>query len=156
MGFKLLWREHTSMLKVQCLKALNLLRTVSSESWGADRCTFMKPYRSIRPKLDYGALVYCSASDSLLKSLDVIPNEAMRISTGAFKSTPITSLNMLTNEPSLVLRRSELTLRYYFKKCYLLNPSYECTKRYITSTTSSWRYCGLSIHCDSGRRNPSI
>ena len=34
---------------------------------------------------------------------------------------------MLTNEPSLMLRRSELTLKYYFKiKCCLLNPAYEC------------------------------
>ena len=34
---------------------------------------------------------------------------------------------MLTNEPSLVLRRSELTLSCYFKmKCSLLNPAYEC------------------------------
>ena len=36
-------------------------------------------------------------------------------------------MNILTNEPSLVLKRSELKLRYYFKmKCYLLNPAYEC------------------------------
>ena len=108
---QLLWKEHISILKAKCLKALNLLRAVSSESWGADRCTLMRLYRSIiGPKLKYGALVYCSATDSLLKSLDVIPNEEMRICTGAFKSTPITSLNMLTNEPSLVLRRLELTL----------------------------------------------
>ena len=119
----------------------------------------MRLYRSIiRPKLDYGALVYCSASDSLLKSLDVISNEAMRISTGAFKSMPITSLNMLTNKPSLVLRRSELTLRYYFKHEMLPIKSClrVCTERCIASTTSRWRYCGISIHCESGRGNPPI
>ena len=151
------WKEHVPMLKAKCLKSLNLLRAVSSESWGADRCTLMRLYRSIiRPKLDYGALVYCSASDSLLNSLDVIPNEAMRISTGAFKSMSITSLNMLTNEPSLVLRKSELTLRYYFKmKCYLLNPAYECVLN-DTLHRQLWQYCGLSIHCERRRGNPSI
>ena len=114
-------------VKSQMPEALNLLRAFSSESWGADRCTLMRLYRSIiRPKLDYGALVYCSASDNLLKSLDVIPNEAIRISTGAFKSTPITSLNMLTNEP-YGQTEDRIIISYYFKmKCFLLNPAYEC------------------------------
>ena len=65
----------------------------------------MKTYRQVtQPKLDYGSVVYGSASAQILKRLDVIPNEAMRISTGAFKTTPIEALHILTNEPLLKFR----------------------------------------------------
>ena len=44
---------------------------------------------------------------------------------GAFKSTPVSSLRVLTNEPELQLRRKELMLRYFFKlKCHFINPAY--------------------------------
>ena len=55
----------------------------------------------------------------------MIVNEAMRISTGAFKSTPVKSLAVLTNEADLNLRRNELLLRYYYKlKHHFVNPAY--------------------------------
>ena len=51
----------------------------------------------------------------------------MRISTGAFKPTPIETLHILTNEPPFKFRREEVLLRTYFKsKCYLNNPAYSC------------------------------
>jgi ribonuclease HI len=63
----------------------------------------------------------------VLGELDVVVNEAMRISTGAFKTTPVVNLNIITNEPRLKLRRKDLLLRYYFKlKCHFLNPAYRC------------------------------
>ena len=81
----------------------------------------------IRPKLDYGCIVYGAASETQLKSLNAILHEAMRIATGAFRSTLIENLHILTNEPALHYRREELLLRYYFKnKCYLLNAAYSC------------------------------
>ena len=62
----------------------------------------MQMYRSlIRSKLDYRALVYGSASESSLKELKAIKYEAMRIATGSFKSSPIASLQVLTNERPL-------------------------------------------------------
>ena len=81
----------------------------------------------IRPKLDYGCIVYGAASETQLKSLSAILHEAMRLAIGAFRSTPIENFYILTNEPALRYRRKELLLRYYFKnKCYLLNPAYSC------------------------------
>ena len=74
--------------------------------------------------------MYNSTCDNLM-SLDEIQNEAMRICTGVFKSTPIANLNILTNAPQLSLRRAELNPRYYFKtKCYFVNPAYECVVNY--------------------------
>jgi len=123
---KLTWSPHIVQLKNSCMKALNLLRSVSSQHWGADQETLLRLYRSmVRSKLDYGSIVYGSASDHLLKSLDTVANEAIRIATGAFKSTPINRLYVLANEPTLEKRRAELTLRYFYKiKSHIMNPAY--------------------------------
>jgi len=119
---KLTWVPHITQLKDRCLKAMSLLRSVSSDRWGADCTTLMRLYRMlIRSKLDYGSVVYASATKTTLAMLDVVPNEAMRIATGAFRTTPVVSLEIITNEPPLYLRRQELTLKYYFKIKYHIN-----------------------------------
>ena len=124
---KLNWVPHMTQLKNSCHKALNLLRTLSSTEWGADQDILMRTYKLIvRPKLDYGSIVYSSGSAAALRSLDAVANEAMRISTGAFKTTPIDSLNIVANEPPLSMRREELTMRYFFRCKYAIqNPSYQ-------------------------------
>ena len=49
----------------------------------------MRIFRSITLSvLDYGAIVYNSASDTT-KPLEVFTTEALRITSGAFKSTPM-------------------------------------------------------------------
>ena len=50
---------------------------------------------------------------------------SIRISTGAFKSTPFANLQVLVNEKPLELRRQDLLLRYFYKlKCHVQNPAY--------------------------------
>ena len=79
----------------------------------------------IRPKIDYGCIVYGAPTEAELKQVDSIANEAFRISTGTFKSTPTVNLQVLVNEPPLELRRQDLLLRYFYKlKCHLQNPAY--------------------------------
>jgi len=68
---KLSFIPHLHYLKEKCLKAINLLRVVAHTSWGADQQTLLHLYRSlIRSKLDYGCIVYGSATPSYLKILD--------------------------------------------------------------------------------------
>ena len=88
----------------------------------------MRIYRLItRPKLDYSCVVYGSENAQQLKSIDVVANEEMRTATGAFKTTPMAALHILTNEPPVKYRREELLMRTFFKyKCYLNNPAYSC------------------------------
>ncbi|KAL1447432.1 hypothetical protein WDU94_005533 [Cyamophila willieti] len=91
-------------------------------------------YKSlIRSKLDYGSLVYNSATSRTLQILNPVQNLCLRLATGAFRSTPIKSLEAETGEPSLDIRRKMLTRNYivkvlsidkhpnYYKIC---NPSY--------------------------------
>ena len=69
----------------------------------------------IRSKIDYGCIVYNSARSRELVSLETVSNEAMRISSGCFKSTPLSSLQVITEEPPLQIRRDKLSLKYYYK-----------------------------------------
>jgi ribonuclease HI len=111
---RLTWIAQIKALRIKCLKALNLLKVVSSHSWGADRAVLLRLYRAlIRSKLDYGCQAYGSASKSALKLLDPIHNAALRICVGAFRTSPIESLYVEAHEPSLTNRRQQLGLQYY-------------------------------------------
>ena len=124
---KLTWTPHISKLKAECNKRLGIMRSIATHEWGTDQYCLMKIYRMlIRSKIDYGAAVYNSASTTYLNSLDSIASDAMRIATGAFKSTPVDSLHAITNEPPLQLRRNTIILRYYYKiRSSLNNPAFE-------------------------------
>ena len=123
---QLSWKLHINKLIVSCNQSLNLLRTLSSAKWGADHHILLQTYRLIiKPKIDYGSTVYGSAAEATLKKIDTIHNEALRIATGAFKSSPAESLYILANEPSLKNKRTDLICRKYFQtKCFILNPVY--------------------------------
>ena len=82
---KLSFIPHIKYLKAKCLKALNLLKVLSHTSWGADRTTLLKLYRSlVRSKLDYGCIIYGSAPKSYLPMIDPIHNQGLRLALGAF------------------------------------------------------------------------
>ena len=99
---KLSFIPHIKYLKAKCLKALNLLKVLSHTSWGADRTTLLKLYRSlVRSKLDYGCIIYGSAGKSYLQMLDPIHNQGLRLALGAFRTSPVASLYVEADEPSL-------------------------------------------------------
>ena len=93
---KLNWRIHLNKLNSECAKILRLMKMITSQKWGADQFCLLKVFRMyMRSKIDYGAIVYTSAKPNDLKMLNTTCNEALRIATGAFKSSPVESL--LTN-----------------------------------------------------------
>ena len=106
------WKAHAAYTKAKCKNALNLLRKLSHTTWGADRKTLMILYKAtVLSILDYGSEIYGSASEATLKILDPIHNEGMRICTGAFRSSPCSSLQVESGEPPLSLHRDLITLR---------------------------------------------
>ena len=115
-------------MRDNCRKALQLLQGISSKDWAGDRTTLLRNYRSnIRSKLDYGFIVYGSARRSYLAVLDPIASHGLRLCSGAFKTSPIESLQVETGEPSLETCRLKLSLRYYMKmKANPENPAYSC------------------------------
>jgi ribonuclease HI len=123
---RLTFIPHIAKLKIKCQKALNLLKVVSHYDWGADRNVLLRLYRAlVRSKLDYGCIVYGSARKSYIKILDTIHNQGLRISLGAFRTSPMESLYVEANEESLYRRRERLAVQYALKlKSLPSNPTY--------------------------------
>ena len=90
------------------------MQVVRHTDWGDDRIV-LRLYRSlVRSKLDYGCIVYGSARRSILKQLDPIHHQGLRITLGAFR-TSAQSLYIEAHEPSLTTRRLKLSLNYVLK-----------------------------------------
>jgi len=114
------------------------MRTVSRCSYGADKYILLLMYRSlVRSKIDYGSFIYDGACATTKRRLDVIHNAALRIATGAFRTSPAASVMVEVDEPPLALRRKLLGARY---ACNVAqdwnNPAY----RWIFSETSRARH----------------
>ena len=125
---KLTFKNHIKYLKTSCQKALDILRVVGHTDWGADRIVLLRLYRSlVCSKLDYGCIVYGSAHRSILKQLDPIHHQGLRITLVAYHTSPAQSLYIEAHEPSLTTRRLKLSLNYVLKlKSLLENPAYSC------------------------------
>ena len=65
----------------------------------------------VRSELDYGANVYCTASSRILRILDPVQNEDLRLVTGAFRSSPKTSLHDESDVLPLNLHRELLVVK---------------------------------------------
>ena len=108
--------EHISALKTQCKEALNLIQVVAHLKWGGDRDTLLMLYRTIvRAKLDYGCIVYGTASNNSLWQLDSIHNAGLRLALWAFCTSPVSSMYTEANEAPLEERWLKLPMKYYLK-----------------------------------------
>ncbi|GFN80772.1 RNA-directed DNA polymerase from mobile element jockey [Plakobranchus ocellatus] len=136
---KLSFENHVKYLKNKCLKALNLLRVVGHTDWGADRATLLKLYRTlVRSKLDYGSVIYGSAKKHVLRALDPIHHQGLRIALGAFRTSPIKSLYAEAGEPSLEHRRMKLAFNYVLKlKSLPHNPCHDVVFKTLLSDFSA-------------------
>ena len=122
---KLTWKPHITKLVDSCRPATNLLKSLTSYKWGAHQHTLLHLYRLLtRSKIDYGSIIYSSASDNVLKPIETLVNDNMRTITGCFKSTPVPSLHVLLGEMPLDKRQMLLSLKYYCKtRSCLANPA---------------------------------
>lgn len=135
---RLTWKNHIDELKSRCTRDLFMLRWLSHHRAGANQETIIKVYLSIiLPKMDYGSLLYSAASKSYLRTLEVIQNSALRISLGAFKSSPAISLCSLTSTIPLTYRRKHISLRFAVRSIAL--PS-------SFGLTSHWSHPTASDH----------
>ena len=130
---KLNFNAHINNLVVTVKQRLNILKVVSNFDWGADRTTLLRIYTSLcLSKLEYGCQIYGSACKTTLQKLDVVHNLAIRICTGAYRTSPVDSLYVESGIRPLSLRREELGLRYMARiLTSKLNPNYKYVERPI-------------------------
>ena len=70
-------------------------------------------YRAIvRSKLDYGFIVYGTASSINLRQLNNIHNSGLRLALGAFYTSPVSSVYTEANEAPLEERLLKLSMHY--------------------------------------------
>ncbi|GBN66475.1 hypothetical protein AVEN_156343-1, partial [Araneus ventricosus] len=113
---KLSFLPHVKQLRKKCESALNILKVLSTTTWGADRLSMLKIYNAtVLSKLEYGCTIYGSARKSVLQKLDPVHHTALRLCSGAFRTSPVKSLYVECCEPALELKRQMLSLHYYFK-----------------------------------------
>ena len=73
-------------------------------------------YRTIvRSKLDYGCIVYGTASNTNLRQFDSIHNTGLRLALWAFCTSQVSSMYTGDNEAPLEERRLKLSMNYYLK-----------------------------------------
>ena len=101
--------------------------------------------------MDYGCLVYGSASKTALAKLDPVHNQGLRLSLGAFRSSPVESLYVEAHEPPLEIRREKLAIQYILKlKANPGNPAYDVVfnpKYQILYAEKESATDSFGIHC---------
>ena len=116
MDERLTWKTHIEKVQCKCEKVNNILRSLAGSDWGAERETLHMIYQAmIRSTLDYGSVVFGAAAKSHLCKLDRIQSKALRVCSGAFKTTPIPALLVEMGEAPLNNRRNKLGLHYWVK-----------------------------------------
>jgi len=99
---QLRWLPQIESLKLSCIPITNLLQSISSRHWGADRALLLKLYRVlVRSRLDYAAVFYASAAPTNLSKLNVIQNNCLRIALGCRRTTPVCSMEVEAHTPPL-------------------------------------------------------
>lgn len=124
---KLTWIPHIKKLKAECLQRMNIIKAISSASWGADRNVILSTYKAlIRSKIDYGAIIYQSAKPTILNSLNPVHSAGLRFAIGAYRTSPISSILVESNEEPLHIRRRKLCFSYASKMSSTPNnPAYK-------------------------------
>ena len=116
---KLSWLPHIEMLKRDCTKRIDIMKTLSSSVWGATSKVLRTFYIAyIRAKIDYGSIIYSSATENQLSKLEVIQNQALRLILGARRTTPILSLQAESHIPPLKIHRAYLHMKQFSKLKY--------------------------------------
>ena len=116
MDSSLTWTPHIKKLRSDCLRKLGLLKSISRQTWGADSKTLLRLYTLlIEPKLEYGSEAYSSACMSQMNKLEPIQNQAIRTAIGAFKSSPIASMQIISGIKPLHLSLDTKLLNFFLR-----------------------------------------
>ena len=121
------WQSHVDNLVVACTKRLNLMKAIASNHWGADLSTLRAFYLAyIRSKISYAMEIWSSCSKTQFQRLSKIQNAALRLMTGALKTTPIAALEIEADIPPLDLFMEMSVLRRRIKQHFMPKDSPGC------------------------------
>ena len=123
---KLTWELHIEYARGNSLRAVNLVSVISRANVGTDAKVLLKIYKTlVRSKLDYGCQLYATTTNQkFIDRLNPVHHKGLRVSLGAFRTSPVLSMYVEAGEPKLEYRRSMLQMQYYARmKQFLPNES---------------------------------
>ena len=100
--YNLTFTKHMEKATNKTGMRLNLMRRIRGTTWGANKDTLLKLYKSyIRPVLEYGHVVTADACANQILKLQVIQNKALRIALRRPYTTKIEDLHAIANMPMI-------------------------------------------------------
>ena len=98
---RLSWKKQAHKVSEKATKRLGILKRLAGSKWGCSRDVLNTTYKAyIKPVLHYGCEALVTSNESNVNKLEKVQNQAMRLITGAVKSTPVTAMQILTqNDP---------------------------------------------------------
>ena len=95
---KLNLNQHTKNIVMKTTKKMNILKRLSGSTWGSNMDVLNNTYVSyIKPVLKYGGEILSLTNKKNMQTIETCQNRALRIITGAVKTTPIKALLAATN-----------------------------------------------------------
>ena len=113
---KLTWNSHANHVVGKVNKRCNILKRLAHTKWGCSRSVLNTTYKVyIKPVLLYGGENLITANRKIINKLETAQNQAMRIITGAVKTTPITAMQILTKNNPITQDIKKIALTQYEK-----------------------------------------
>ena len=105
-------------------KFLNILKVVSEYTSSADQTSLLKFYNALcKSKMNYASHIYSSASKSTLHFLHLVHNQALRICTCDYRTSPIEKIIVISGERSLDHYRNQFSIYFILKSSLTENSS---------------------------------
>ncbi|KAI5720833.1 hypothetical protein M8J77_012264 [Diaphorina citri] len=125
---KLSWNKHVEITSEKATKRLKLLKRLAGTKWGSGRSTLNTTYSMyVKPCISYCSEVLLTTSKTNKQKIEKVQNEALRLVTGAVKTTPINAMYALTQNQSLSDIIEQQALTTYEKLTRLPNNNFWTT-----------------------------
>jgi ribonuclease HI len=110
---KLLWKDHIAQVVNKCIKIKNAFSIICKASYAPSLRSLSSLFKSlVRSRIDYGLIVYGSASKSHLNKIDVAARSILRIILGSKPSSPTEVIYAESNTEPVAYRREWLASKY--------------------------------------------
>jgi hypothetical protein len=136
MDAKLLWKDHIAAVVNNCVKIKNAFSIISKSSYAPSLKSLATLFKSlVRSRIDYGLIIYGSASKSNLLKIDVAARAILRLILGSRTSTPTEVIYAETGTEPLSDRRDWLSSNYLVNLNFnTKNPNYRPIRSVFNST----------------------
>ena len=104
-------KKHVENIKNKAIRRLQLLKRLAGTAWGSDKDTLRGLYLGyVRSALEYNSALLTTCARTNVESLDRVQNNALRLISGAMRSTPTAACEIHTNVEPLGMRRDKAAM----------------------------------------------